>query len=58
MSTISENPGLRQLVVVFGAIVLALLVRLFFVEGDQRVHAEDRDRCRRPNCGRAAEPGS
>jgi len=32
MSTISENPGLRQLVVVFSAIVLALLVRLFFVK--------------------------
>ena len=31
MSTISENPGLRQLVIVGGAIGLALLVRMLFV---------------------------
>ena len=31
MSTISENPGLRQLVIVAGAVALALLVRLLFL---------------------------
>jgi len=31
MSTISENPGLRQLVIVAGAVALALLIRLLFL---------------------------
>jgi small-conductance mechanosensitive channel len=32
MSSISDNPGLRQIVIIGGAIALALLVRLLFVQ--------------------------
>lgn len=31
MAAISENPGLRQLAIVVGAIVLAVIIRMFFV---------------------------
>ena len=41
MSSISENPWMRQLAILIGAIVLAFLVRLLFAQRDQRLHTED-----------------